>query len=932
MRMADGYTDAVQGLTAYGIIFEVPKMHGDWKEWRGKGYWVAALFAILLSCGLVAPVAQESPAALHKVMTLPGYAGSSGLDADRGSGGLWLRLLKLSTTASAIHTTAHPDDENGGTLTYLSRGLGARTALLTLNRGESGANAVGPELFDGLGLIRTEELLLSDQYYGLDDQYFSTVVDYGYSKNLEEALEKWGKENVLRDVVRVIRINRPLVIISRFHGSKRDGHGNHETSGVVSQEVFEMAADPNAFPEQISQEGLRPWQALKMYRGGFRPEEDWTIEVNSGEFSPWLGKSYRQFASQGLALQRSQTSGRLRDIVGHYRQRYQRLYSKVEAPERETSFFDGIDTSIKGIFSIVGGHPPKEAFLQLAEIEKSVEQAIDAYSLSNPSATVPSLLRGLSSTRQAIHTVADFPDAVFMLRIKERQFEDAVNCALGIEFRAMAVPDGTEVDDSPWSSPPTMGMVVPGQRFQVRATLGSGGNLSVQPDEMGLSAASGWSVRGGAGAAPSTLEPGVPVSKAFSVQVASGAAYDSRYFYRDSLQESVYRMRDAEHQHMPGRAAALTAYARYLVDGVPVEVREVVRSLEANLPFGHLKRQLKVAPAIAVNLKPEMRVVPLSSRNQEIQLAVELIHNRDQETSGSLSLEVPQGWQSSPASHSFRLAQPGQRTNLIFSVRISHLQAQDYQIRAKASALGQQFWQGYQTIRHRDLETNYIYRDAVTTVRGVDVEIAPNLKVGYLMGVGDQVPSGIEQLGASVTLLDRAELASGDLSRFDAIVLGTRAYAVRQDLITFNQRLLDYAEQGGNLIVLYNTQEFKPERWAPYTASLPRRAEEVSEEDSPVKILAPDHPLFQSPNKITQADFDNWVEQRGSKFFSHWDSAYTALIETQDRNQEPQKGGWVTAKHGQGHYTYFAYAFHRQSPYGVPGAFRIFANLLSLGQ
>src|SRR5688572_21381455 len=210
------------------------------------------------------------------------------LPQDTGAAGTWQRLLKLQTTASAMHTTAHPDDEHGGVLAQLSRGRGARLSLLTLNRGESGDNAIGSELFDGLGLIRTEELLVSDRYYGVDRQYFTTVLDYGFSKRLDEALDKWGKENVLRDVVRVIRADRPFVLISRFQGNQRDGHGNHQTAGFITQEAFKAAADPATFPEQIA-EGLRPWQPMKVYIGGVRDQEDWTIRVDPGEYSPWLG-------------------------------------------------------------------------------------------------------------------------------------------------------------------------------------------------------------------------------------------------------------------------------------------------------------------------------------------------------------------------------------------------------------------------------------------------------------------------------------------------------------------------------------------------------------------------------------------------------------------------------------------------------------------
>jgi hypothetical protein len=291
---------------------------------------------------------------------------------------------------------------------------------------------------------------------------------------------------------------------------------------------------------------------------------------------------------------------------------------------------------------------------------------------------------------------------------------------------------------------------------------------------------------------------------------------------------------------------------------------------------------------------------------------------------------VPAGWKVSPAARNFQFARAGERESYPFDVTIPALENREYRIEAVAASGGREYREGYTTIRYRDLETRYLYRDAVASVRGVDVKIAPGLKVGYVMGMGDDVPAGIAQLGASVQLLTEQDLASSDLSRFNAIVTGTRAYAVREDLKTYNRRLLDYVQAGGNLIVLYNTQELVPAEYAPFPGELPRNAEEVSEEDSPVDILAPDAPVLLFPNRITKADFDGWMEQRGSKFWTTWDPEYTPIVATWDKGQPPQKGGWLHARYGKGHYTYFAYAFHRQLPYGVPGAYRLLANLLSL--
>jgi hypothetical protein len=302
---------------------------------------------------------------------------------------------------------------------------------------------------------------------------------------------------------------------------------------------------------------------------------------------------------------------------------------------------------------------------------------------------------------------------------------------------------------------------------------------------------------------------------------------------------------------------------------------------------------------------------------------------------GQVALRLPAGWTSTPESASFSLLRSGERSAYRFRVSppsVPALEARDYRIEAFASVGGRQYREGYDVIEHRDLETRYLFHPAVMQVRGIDVKIVPGLKVGYVMGIGDEVPAGIAQLGAAVSLLGERDLSAGDLHQYDAIMTGTRAYAVREDLKMYNRRLLDYVKDGGNLIVLYNTQEYVPDKYAPFPAQLPPRAEEVSEEDSPVEILAPSHKAFTTPNRITKADFDGWVEQRGSKFFTEWDAAYTPMISTYDTGQAPQKGGWLTAEYGKGHYTYFAYAFHRQLPYGVPGAYRLLANLLSLAK
>ena len=900
------------------------------------------LLTVCVLAGSTQSAIAESGPNLDRVLTLAeSRTGPRSLSVDWGAPGLWQRLLRLQTTASVLYTTAHPDDEQGGTLTYLSRGQGVRTSLLTLNRGEGGANAIGAELFDGLGLIRTEELLVSDRYYGLDDQYFTTLIDYGYSKNLDEALRQWGRENVLRDFVRVIRINRPLVLVSRFYGSPRDGHGNHETAGAVTQEAFALAGDPDRFPEQIREEGLRPWQPLKLYRSNLRsrsffrgssgpPEHRWNVDINVGTFSPWLGESYQEFSALGLSFQRSQNSGRRRERQGAYHQFFERVTSRVEAPEREAGFFDGIDTSLAEIYRLLGSTPPEGVSALLLEIESRVKDSVAAYSVHNPVAVVPFLVQGLSLTREAIQRSEGHNEALFLLTIKERQFQDAINTALGLQFRAVSAPFRSGAPSSPFSRPATMGVIVPGQQFQVEVSLVNPSSLPIQTERISLEGTEEWGIEGDSQSGKS-LRSGEELATRLVVTTPHDATLSQRYFGRESIQESRYRIRAPEYLHLAGRKPALLAAVDYSIGGQSVRASAVVYRREANLPYGYEYRELKVAPALVVNVSPANLIVPLGSTRNKVSLDVELLNNQSGGSQGELVLELPDGWLAQPSRQTFQFSQANARRNFSFSVTVPQLRAGTYDLHVVARAGGRDYRQGYQVIRHRDYDIRYWYQDSVTRIRGVDVKIAPRLKVGYVMGVGDEVPSGIEQMGAEVTLLSTDDLATGGLDAYGAIVVGTRAYAVRQDLINYNQRLLEYAREGGNLIVLYQTQEFVPGKWAAFPAELPRRAEEVSEEDSPVRILAPDHPLFRQPNKIVAADFDSWVEQRGSKFFSSWDDAYVPLIETQDQGQESQRGGWLTAQYGKGYYTYFAYAVHRQLPYSVPGAYRIFANLLSLG-
>ena len=867
------------------------------------------IHGLLALATIAAPTTAQTPPILDRVLAFPAPISGEELQADRGAAGAWHRIRKLATTASILHVTAHPDDEHSGMLALASRGWGARTALLSLNRGEAGANAIGPELFDALGLIRTRELVLAGRYYGLDDLYFTTAVDYGYSKSVEEAFRSWDREAVLEDMVRVIRLNRPIVVVSRFHGTTRDGHGNHHAAGVLTPEAVAAAADPDRFPEQITREGLRPWRVLRVFRGGVREGEPHHVAVNANAYSAVLGTTYQRWASLGLSLQRSQTSGRMRHGGGQV-YRYELLGGTRVGAEVADNFLFGLGNGLAGLPGLVGEEANFLVAGTLADVQAVIDEVMLDFDFTAPEASVTGLARGLALLRSVLGRPDVTPEVGFHLSVKERQFADAIVAAAGLDMRAELGGGGA--------------VVVPGEEVEVAVEVE--GAIQVQVFN------------------ESVIAGNTVLSQMDRVRIPADADLAGPYFARTGLAENHYQVGDSADLHLPWHGAPPYVQVGMEVGGAAISTTVPVTGSVSRLPYGSVARRVEVLPALAVAVMPAVRVVPgggdAGGRGIDVLVRVEA---NAPDVSAATELELPAGWTATPASvrHDFRSR--GEVVEAPFTIHPPPEWSGDAVIEAVARlvqgdgddarpdaqpGVPLEYRTGYQTIDHRDLPLARLSIPARTTIRSVAVASLDGLRVGYAMGVGDEVPAAIEALGASVRLLDEADLTGGDLGAFDAIVVGTRAYAVRRDLVENNQRLLDYARGGGNLVVLYQTQEFVPSEMAPYPASLPGGAEEVSEEDAPVRLLAPSHRLLTTPNRISEADFDGWLEQRGSKFFAEWDPAYTPLVETHDTGQDPQRGVWLSAAVGAGQYSYLALALHRQLPYGVPGAYRILSNAL----
>jgi LmbE family N-acetylglucosaminyl deacetylase len=872
---------------------------------------------------------------------------------DEGAAGLRLELQRLGTTARLMQVVAHPDDEDGGMLTLEARGRGVDTLLMTLNRGEGGQNKVGSNLSDVLGVLRSLELLAADQYYGVQER-FSRVADFGFSKTAEETFAKWGGHDVaLADMVRVIRTFRPDVLVARFSGTTRDGHGNHQASAILTQEAFRAAADPKRFPEQIAA-GLQPWQAKKIYVGNVCSfgaqtcdDDKWTVKMNSGEKSAALGMSYVQFAMEGLRHQLSQGAANWTVDAGD-RFTFYKLVDSVgpstlDKSGHEKSFFDGIDTTLPGLAARLGAEEKKLPALRkdLTDIAAQVSQAAAVGRSSDPSAAAVPLMQavnGLHRVSESINTsslsaVAKL-DLMTRLNEKQHEAESALNLALGASLKALVSSDGKR-DGQPLKEADALTAVSPGQEFLVGVTFHNGSKVPLVIDTIKLAVPERWNTISEK-TKPETVKPGDDLHADFRLRVPKDTTYTRPYWHRDDPDtESINHVDDEKYATLPFPPPAMRARVEYSVSSAAgVKVRSGVETAVVTPFLGDVgkvsARPLAVVPRFSVELEPGTQVIS-THNGSETTVTVGVSSNLERDLAGALRLELPEGWKSEPAQLDVRLKHRGEKQDFQFKVFPARLQQGRATIRAVLDSEGVKYGEGYTLVTREDLGSFYYYQPARQRVSIVDVQAPHDLKIGYIMGAGDDIPTVLKQIGMDVTLIPAEKLASEDLSRFGTIVLGIRAYDTQKDVAANNKKLLDFVNGGGTLVVQYNsgTGDFNAGKFTPYSAELSRAR--VSVEEAPVEILAPENPIFHYPNTITQHDFDGWVQERGLYFMDKWDEHFTPLLACHDPGEDEQKGGLLEAKYGKGTYIYTGYAFFRQLPAGVPGAVRLFVNILSAG-
>ena len=802
-------------------------------------------------------------------------------------------LEKLNTLGSVMMIAAHPDDENTALLAYLARGRHVRTAYLALTRGEGGQNLIGSEQGDQMGIIRTQELLAARKIDGAE-QHFTRAIDFGFSKIADETLTQWPREQVLADVVWNIRRFRPDVIVLRFTGTPRDGHGHHQASAILGKEAFTLAADPTKFPEQLRY--VQTWQAKRLMqnsggpggggpggRGGQQGPQEQGVDIDLGQYSPELGFSYGQIAGMSRSQHRSQGMGAA-ERPGAQRN----TLITISGDKATSDLFEGVDISWN---RIAGGAP----------VAPIMARALASFEPGHPEKLLPVLA-------EARPLIAAINDPLAQRKLQE--LDELIALAGGLHLEAQANDFA----------------VTPGSDLRVNASV-----TARMPVQISIS---GIRITGISGAPSQDIPSTVLVTNQtaqypLTVKVPANQPYSQPYWLANPKNGTMYNIPDQRLIGDADNAPVLEAHFKVKIAGIDVELTRPVQHRYVDRVWGELFRPLEIVPPVALDLAGNALVFPTTAARQ-----VEVpVRSNIGKQSGDVRLEVPAGWTVTPATQHFELAATDEQKIVSFQLQPPAANSRGF-VRAVAQVGGATVQTGTTRIVYPHIPVQMLLPPAqMALVRANITNLAKT--VGYVMGAGDEVPESIRQLGSEVTLLTAQDLARGDLSKFDAIVTGVRAFNTRADLRANYQRLFDYANNGGTVVVQYNVAEGGPtggplEHIGPYPIRTGR--DRVTVEEAPITFPNPQLKLLHAPNEITQADFEGWVQERGLNFPDQWDEKYQSVLESHDPGEDPLKGGMLYTQYGKGAYIFSAYDWFRELPAGVPGAYRFFANMLSAGK
>lgn len=877
---------------------------------------------------------------------------------NNGHAALGLALRKLTVSGTFLQAPAHPDDETNALFAYFGYGMGLRVIDVQNNRGDGGQNEIGPELFHDMAILRTSELLAAHRLDGAE-QYFTRAIDYGYSFDPNEVIAKWGRKEIVGDYARLFRKLRPDVVVT-MNIQGRGGDRAHEATTVLVHEGYLAAGNPEMYPEQIK-EGLRPWQPKKLYfaafggpppgaaggRGGQQAPPPQPAgpplkltPVNTAAYDSLLGRTYAEIGTDARSNHKCQGMGGLPPVPGIQGGRggfggrgggYELKETSIagEKDKKETSLFEGIDTSLTSIAQYAGPNPPQALTDALAAIQSDGRRAQAAFAAGNDAGTAEPAEAGLAAVRRLRSQLGSMGlsegaryEIDFRLATKERDYEDAVLAAHDVTFDAFA-------DD---------GLIIAGQpiKLSIAASNRGAGEVGITGvDIAGFDAAKKCE--------PAVVKTNAAFSCTSEAHVPKDAKLTKPYFHdnywKHPENEAIQIFDPGVPFGVPFAPTPfhVTFHVRAgsvdVARDVPVQFRYVKDAFT-----GDKRMELNVVPAFSVRVTPTLAVVPAAAgaRPAGRDIFVSVTNGTKGKAQATVALELPAGWTATPASAPLSFDHEDEALTARFQVTApAQAKIGAYTLRAVVTspAVPGRFTEGYHEIEYPHVERRQDIKPAEVALKVIDVKTVPNLNVGFIVGGGDQVPAAIEQLGAHLTYIDTDELAWGDLSKHDVIVTGVRAYEKRGDLRAYNQRLLDYVQHGGTLIVQYNKTGFNQTDFAPYPAKV--SGNRITDETAPVKVLAPGDPVFNFPNKIGPPAWANWVQERGLYFLGEKDKRYVDLIAMTDPfkdNPGEKLGSLVEARVGKGRWMYVGLGLWRQLPAGTDGAYQLLANLLALSK
>jgi LmbE family N-acetylglucosaminyl deacetylase len=794
-----------------------------------------------------------------------------------------LALEKLNVLGRVLYIAAHPDDENTNLMALWANGSLYDAAYLSITRGDGGQNLIGPELRERLGVIRTEELLAARRIDHAN-QFFSRAIDFGFSKTAEESMRIWDHDKILSDVVWVIRTFRPDVMVTRFSPEDQLTHGHHTASAILAVEAFSAAGDPNRFPEQLA--FVKPWQPTRLvwntspffFSNRNLPFDPTGLTVlEAGGYNPLLGKAYTEIAAASLSMHKSQGVG------SPPRRGARKEYFKLlEGQPMTTALFEGVDTSWSRV-------------LNSESVATGIRQIISQFRPADPAASVPELLK----LRQAMSGIKDdswVPE-------KKAELDKIIAACLGLHVEASTTNE----------------TVTPGQSVTVKLEAINRCNIPVTLQEARCPF-SADSIKIGTALPPNEL-----VTKDLSCKIPENTPYSQPYWLRKAGTLGTFAVDDQQLIGLPENPPNLPVEIVLQINGQELRYTVEGKYRTVDPVAGELRRTLVIAPPVFTKIGDGALVFPTS---QPKSVSVHVIATTGP-VKGELKLAAPQGWGVDPAAVPIDLKGANAETTATFTVKPPD-QDSAGTLRAILSIEGRDYSSERVRISYPHIGVQTLMPPAEVKLVRADIRKEGD-RIGYIPGAGDDVPESLQQIGYSVKILSESDITAKNLAQFSAVVLGIRAYNTQYRISNWLPELFDYVKAGGVVIAQYNTlAELKTEELGPYPLEISR--DRVTDENAEVRILAPNHPLMTVPNKITSKDFEGWVQERGLYFPKKWDPAWTQILSCNDPKEKPLDGGLLVAKLGKGYFIYTSYSWFRQLPAGVPGAYRLFANMLSLGK